>query len=95
MKSNEYHHQLQNLIENTLLNLYIFIKYYKKANNVKHVKIEIRNKVISDFLKIQQKKPCYNLLKKDIKVLINSKKLGSIEKNLLELHKPEINKETD
>ncbi|HCE4999462.1 TPA: DUF2913 family protein [Vibrio parahaemolyticus] len=95
MKSNEYHHQLQNLIENTLLNLYIFIKYYKKTNNVKHVKIEIRNKVISDFLKSQQKKPCYKFLKKDIKVLVNSKKLGSIEKNLLELHNPEIKKETD
>ncbi|EHZ2727032.1 DUF2913 family protein [Vibrio parahaemolyticus] len=95
MKSNEYHNQLQNLIENTLLNLYIFIKYYKKTNNVRHVKIEIRNKVISDFLKSQQKKTCYKLLKRDIKVLINSKKLGSIEKNLLELYKPDIKKETD
>lgn len=95
MKSIEYHIQLQNLIENTLLNLYLSVIHYKKTHNVKHVKIDIRNKFITDYLKSIQKKECYKLIKKDIKVLINSKKLGSIEKNLIEMHKPNIKAESD
>lgn len=95
MKSLDYHIQIQTLVENTLLNLYFFVDNYKKTKKVKHVKIEIRNKAITDFLKSQQKMPCYNLIKKDIKVLINAKKLGSIEKQLIDLYKPNIKKETD
>lgn len=95
MKSLDYHIQIQTLVENALLNLYCFVSNYKQTKNVKFVKNEIRNKAITDFLKSQQKMPCYNLIKKDIKVLINAKKLGSIEKKLIDLYKPNIKKETD
>ncbi len=95
MKSLDYHIQIQTLVENALLNLYCFVSNYKQTKNVKFVKDEIRNKAITDFLKAQHKKPCYNLIKKDIKVLINAKKLGSIEKQLIGLYKPNIKNETD
>ncbi len=95
LKSQEYHSQLQNLVENSLLHLYCFISDYKAKNSVKFVKVDIRNKALSDYLKKQHKRPCYKLLNKDIKVLINSKKLGSIEKNLLGLYKPTVKNGTD
>lgn len=88
----KYETQLQRLVENALLHLYSAVSHHKKETGHKFVKTELRNNIISKFLKNSVKKKQYDLLKKDIKSLIRQKESESLENKLLELLKTDVQK---